>query len=733
MLTIVTTVAKAFAKVTSEIGKVTIAIGKTLWQFEPFHKILGKIGNAISTLGKRIKAVFVYSTISSFFNQLKASISSYISQNKALNAALSEAKGAWITAFMPILNYVIPKIIALVNWLTILGQKIALLTARIFGTSIKASQQQAQALEEQGAAAGGAAAAYKPLLAAFDELNRLEEPDGGGGGSGADLSEPTFDFDESEYKEYLTWYDWLYDKTQKLIEAHKKLDKWLQKCAESINWFTEHLLQMFRGDNQEMADAMTHQFEEMGRTLAEAINHFVDSVDWNQLGRALGAGLDRALSWLVSFIETMDWTSIGSAIAEALNGAISEINWANVGTVLVSGFNIVWELLLGFVSTLDWAQLGAALSQVISSALASINAVSFGQSINRIVLGLLQAFNSFLLTTDWGVFGENLYQKIYDACSQINWLKIAWEIIKAIVNGLIAAMVAMAGMLVQAVVTWVDKYIVSPFKKVLGIASPSKVFEGFGENIVQGLVDGISETWSKVTTFFDTNLEELKTKCSNAWESIKQTASQKWDNIKSKVVGSAQNTKTGVLGAFNSLGSGLNKPLGTIQSAFSKAWGSINTDTSSQFGGLITTIGGAVDSIGQLLNSMLSNLGLSIDTAWTSISGFVTKALQKLGLVNVPAMASGGVIKKPTLGLVGEYPGANSNPEIVTPESLLRSIVNEGNSDVADTLMQIGRQIIQAIEDNNTEIRIGDDVISASAARGDKDFKRRTGRSQFAY
>lgn len=40
-------------------------------------------------------------------------------------------------------------------------------------------------------------------------------------------------------------------------------------------------------------------------------------------------------------------------------------------------------------------------------------------------------------------------------------------------------------------------------------------------------------------------------------------------------------------------------------------------------------------------------------------------------------LATGGVLRKPTPALMGEYPGARTNPEIVTPESLMRKIVNE--------------------------------------------------------
>lgn len=112
---VIAKVAKVAWQVGSAIAKVTNEIGKVLWKIEPVHKALGKIGASIQSLWTRIKRVLVYSTIVSFFNEVKSHIKGYLSANKELMSALGEAKGAWITAFMPVLNFVIPKIIALIN------------------------------------------------------------------------------------------------------------------------------------------------------------------------------------------------------------------------------------------------------------------------------------------------------------------------------------------------------------------------------------------------------------------------------------------------------------------------------------------------------------------------------------------------------------------------------------------------------------------------------------------
>jgi hypothetical protein len=45
---------------------------------------------------------------------------------------------------------------------------------------------------------------------------------------------------------------------------------------------------------------------------------------------------------------------------------------------------------------------------------------------------------------------------------------------------------------------------------------------------------------------------------------------------------------------------------------------------------------------------------------------------------NIPAFASGGIISGPTMGLMGEYPGAKSNPEVVAPLDKLKDMLGGG-------------------------------------------------------
>lgn len=62
----------------------------------------------------------------------------------------------------------------------------------------------------------------------------------------------------------------------------------------------------------------------------------------------------------------------------------------------------------------------------------------------------------------------------------------------------------------------------------------------------------------------------------------------------------------------------------------------------------------------------------------------------QVGTIAATPLAEGGVITSPTYALIGEYPGAATNPEIVAPESKLRKIFNEsgGDSGVLTTVLR---------------------------------------------
>lgn len=104
--------------------------------------------------------------------------------------------------------------------------------------------------------------------------------------------------------------------------------------------------------------------------------------------------------------------------------------------------------------------------------------------------------------------------------------------------------------------------------------------------------------------------------------------------------------------------------------------------------------------------------------------GFNLREVQYTG---IPYMANGGVVTSPTLAMVGEYAGASSNPEIVTPQNILKETIDASNSNMVSALYQMCQEVIKAIDDVDMSVSIGDDVIAQSTKRGNDAYKKRTG------
>ena len=75
----------------------------------------------------------------------------------------------------------------------------------------------------------------------------------------------------------------------------------------------------------------------------------------------------------------------------------------------------------------------------------------------------------------------------------------------------------------------------------------------------------------------------------------------------------------------------------------------------------------------------------------------------------VTAFAEGGIVSGPTLGLVGEYPNARNNPEVIAPLDKLKGMLKTGDSSsgfVASTTIQ-GRDLAIVLERYNKDSKRG--------------------------
>lgn len=96
---------------------------------------------------------------------------------------------------------------------------------------------------------------------------------------------------------------------------------------------------------------------------------------------------------------------------------------------------------------------------------------------------------------------------------------------------------------------------------------------------------------------------------------------------------------------------------------------------------------------------------------------------------SIPALANGGVISSPTIAQIGEYAGANSNPEIVAPQSIMRDTVQQANSGVINAIYAIGNQITKAVDDKDMDVYMDADKVTRQVTKRQDTIKRQQGTS----
>ena len=164
---------------------------------------------------------------------------------------------------------------------------------------------------------------------------------------------------------------------------------------------------------------------------------------------------------------------------------------------------------------------------------------------------------------------------------------------------------------------------------------------------------------------------------------------------------------------------------GVFTADWKRAWEGVRKIFEGVFKGITNFFKGVINGVIDLINGFIKGANK------VGQSKIATTLGLNFTIGTIPKLANGGVISMPTVAMVGEYPGASNNPEIVTPSNLLREIVAEGNGEMVNAFYQIAKEIITAIDNVDMDVRIGDDVIAHSAKRGNDGYKRRTGKPLF--
>jgi hypothetical protein len=154
-----------------------------------------------------------------------------------------------------------------------------------------------------------------------------------------------------------------------------------------------------------------------------------------------------------------------------------------------------------------------------------------------------------------------------------------------------------------------------------------------------------------------------------------------------------------ITGGLNDLAVGIGESLGKAlagggnlaQSLSKVVLGTIG-NMAVQMGKLAISIGIGVEGIKKALQSLNPAVAIAAGIALVALGSFAKSQAGKIGGGGggATAFANGGIVSGPTMGLVGEYPGARQNPEVIAPLNKLQNMI--GGSGAA-TNVNVGGQI----------------------------------------
>jgi len=155
--------------------------------------------------------------------------------------------------------------------------------------------------------------------------------------------------------------------------------------------------------------------------------------------------------------------------------------------------------------------------------------------------------------------------------------------------------------------------------------------------------------------------------------------------------------RTAAVGFGMIVGKGL--VMGTGLKGVGKMLLGVFADLAIQLGTLAIGYGIAIDAIKLSLATLAGPIAIAAGVALVALGSGIHAAVAKSAQdAGVPAFADGGIVSGPTLGLVGEYPGASTNPEVIAPLDKLRSML--GGQSVVVTGKISGRDILLTSERN---------------------------------
>lgn len=640
-----------------------------------------KFGKRIGTMFKK---VFMFSVLLAGLRAVRSWFSSIIKTNDEAVAAMARLKGALLTMAQPIVDVAVPAFVKLVNVLTQVVQVLANVTSLLFGKSVKDSAKAAKALDKEKKAISGVGSAAKKatgFLAAFDEVNQVQDDStsGGGGAASSGIQADFSGFDGN------------------MVQS--ELDKLTAILGGAL--FAVGAVLAFSGVNIPLGITLM--------ALGAAILYKEAEQNWDKLPQQLQTAISGALvlvgmvALVVGLCLSLSGTNIPLglglvAIGAASIAAAAALNWdelgstisqklAQIGTIIGPCIAVVGVFLLltgnfplgiGMIiagaaifgvseAVLNWDELGSTVTEKLGN-------------IAKIIGGVIAVIGVILMLTGNIPLGLGM---VVAGVSLFGAGAIAakWDSLPNTVQGKLSAILKIIGgcLLVLGVILLLSG-VAAPLGLGLiiagaGILAAGEVTENWGL-----LKEKVKECWEGIKQYYNENIKKYlsidywKGKASDIVSGLCEGIRNGWKELKESVSS-------------------------TISSAWEKAKSAFNKNDSGSSSSSTTRRSGAR----------------------------VQASAARIYSTDVPALARGAVIpaNKRFMAVLGDQRNGNN---LEAPEALIRQIVRE-ESGGSYQIVALLQSILSAVQNGQQIVidRAGQRVIGQVAAQYINDRARATG------
>jgi len=354
--------------------------------------------------------------------------------------------------------------------------------------------------------------------------------------------------------------------TQNVTAAQKaasasgsRFDQVMSGLSTKVGGFAEKDAESAAGKSRIFAVELEDLKEKVGAGISPALEKLtsigIKVVGWLQktpgamtaVSVALGIG---AVAWAAMTLAASPWLAIGLGIGAVVAGIILVVkNWGSIGPKVAQVWDGVWSKVKGAFSA-GWAVIKKVFAYtpigVIVTHWGAIT--SFFGSIPGKIRAFVDAAKGFivkafsytplgLVVTHFGAvvdFVKGIPGKIVGALGDLGSMLFGSgrDVVQGLINGAGSLLSKIGEFFLDKIPGWIK----TPFKKALGIASPSKVFHEYGKNVVQGLLNGVDALSDKL----EKKVAKLADKVADAaskLNDLKSSRAQLRDTVASNVTG----------------------------------------------------------------------------------------------------------------------------------------------------------------------------------------------------